>query len=160
MRRLEWAILAAMVIYTGCVVVPASALWFIPGIPVFSDAVQGDPVPLAYEREIKRDSRIEYAVSIRRAGTNSTVCDVRGGPFTYKASIGPVVDRDLAWWTQDNPHCNNLSPGSYWVETTWTVVYPLGDLLPVWLDPFLGWVIPPKRVSRISPLFNITERTA
>ena len=41
MRRLEWAILAAMVIYTGCVVVPASALWFIPGIPVFSDAVHG-----------------------------------------------------------------------------------------------------------------------
>ena len=150
--------LAALIVYIAGCLVPVSALWFVPGTPVFSDSAEGDPVTLAYEREIKRDSRIEYAVAIKRAGSNSTVCDVRGGPFTYKTSIGPVVDRTLSWWTQDNMLCNHLAPGSYWVETTWTVVYPLGDLLPVWLDPFIGWVIPPKRVSRISPLFTITEK--
>ena len=159
MRRLEWWIIFWMFIYSACVAVPPSAFWFKPGIPVFSDAMEGDPVPLAYEREIKRDTRIKYAVVLRRPGTTIPVCDDEGGPFTYRANIGPVVDRDLAWWTQNNPDCNNLKPGSYWIETTWTIVYPLGDLLPVWLDPFLGWIIPSKDVSRISPLFNITERT-
>ena len=159
MRRFEWGIIFLMVIYSVCVAVPPSVFWFIPGIPVFSDAVQGDQVPLAYEREIKRNSRIKYAVVIRQPGIAIPVCDATGGPFPYLTSIGPVVDHDLAWWTNNNPDCNNLSPGRYWVETTWTVVYPLGDLLPVWLDPFLGWIIPSKDVSRISPLFNITERT-
>jgi len=157
MRMRDLAILITMAIYSAMCAVPATALWFDPGIPVFTSAEQGHPIRLQYDRVIKIDSLIEYAVVIRDADTTELICDVRSGPFHYRKTVGPVVDKTLAWWVANNPDCRDIKdrPGNYWVATTWTVVRPLGDLLPSWADALVGWIIPPKRVTRQSPLFTV-----
>ncbi len=158
MKGFEIVLISLLIGYSGLCAVPITALWFDPGTPVFANADEGDTIPLAFDRVIKRDSLIEYAVVIHRAKTNDVICDMRSGPFTYKAGLGPLVDKDLAWWTSENRACNSLKPGDYWAETTWTAVRPLGDLVPAWLEPFVGYIIPPKRVTRRSPLFTISRK--
>lgn len=152
-------VLFVLFIYLPAVLVPASWFWYSPGDTVFSDAYEGEAPPLSYYREIKVDTLIQYSVAVRdEAG--EIVCDAIGGPFTYKAlKSGVLTGKTLADWAPSDPRCRSLPVGSYVAETTWTVIHPLGDYLPEGpIKMLLGGLLPPKYVSKLSPVFRINPR--
>lgn len=73
----------------------------------------------------------------------------------YRRNFGQVLGETLGWWVPSDPRCLLLPPGSYEVSTTWQVIDPLTAFLPSWLDEWLGWIVPPKRVTRVSPPFMV-----
>ena len=150
----RWFTVVILFLYAPLAMMPAEWLWYDPGVPTFGDVVSGNPIPVFFSRDIKRLSLIQYAAVLRQADSGIAVCDGNGGPFPYKPKSGAVIDKDLHWW-MGGDCAATLTPGHYWVETTWTVVRPLGDLLPAPLDQMFGWIIPAKTVTRISPVFNV-----
>ena len=161
LRGIRLALFWAFVLtYVGGAVLPASTLWFDPGEVEFSDAIEGRSPALRYSRTIHRPTLIKYVVLVREVvpgGFNLTVCEAPSGPFTYQPTSGPVIGKDLAWWAPSDPRCRHLPAGTYQVETVWTIVQPLGDLLPIWMQ-WLSWATPPKRVRRESEPFTILPR--
>lgn len=145
----------AFVAYVALAALSAESLWFRPSVPVFADATEGEVPALTYSRAILRPADIRYSVVVRATGQAWPACESPNGPFPYLAASGPVDGKDLAWWAPNDPRCLDLPPGSYWAVTTWEVIDPLGDLLPAPLDGWLGWILPPKRLTRESPLFTI-----
>lgn len=156
-RTLNWFLAFFFMAYIPLTVVPAEWFWYEPGIPTFGDATTGEPILLTYSRTIRRSAYIEYATVLWQAETGTPVCEGRGGPFTYHAQSGPVVGKNLKWWMGGGTCPDHLPPGQYWVDTTWRVMTPLADLLPAPLDKLLGWIVPPKSLSRASPVFTISE---
>ncbi|MGB7241669.1 MAG: hypothetical protein WBC93_06250 [Sulfitobacter sp.] len=155
MRLVNRLALVVMMGYAALVLLPSS-IWYEPGVPVFRDAQLGESPDVEFFREIKIASSIKYSVIVRVVGTNDVVCDAVGGPFTYKPTLGPLKDKDLAWWAPSDPRCSMLPVGEYWAETTWTIVNPIGELLPDILRP-IGSLVPSKRVTQIGPPFSITS---
>jgi len=156
---LFWGLLATYLIGA---MIPATALWFDPGEVEFSDAIAGGrPPALRFSRTIHRPTVIRYSVVVREVipGGHSglVACEALGGPFTYQPVSGPLIGKDLSWWAPGDPRCSHLPPGTYLTETVWTVVAPLGDLLPERLR-WLEWLIPAKRVHRTSEPFTILPR--
>ena len=144
-----------LLVYLPLVMIPATAFWYSPGVVLFSDTTLGKSPELSFYREIKRDSFIEYSVVVRDEN-GRVACDASGGPFRYQKQEGVLVDVTLAEWAPSDPRCRLLPVGSYWVETTWKVVRPLGDFLPTGdLEEMIGGIIPPKYVTRLSPVFHI-----
>lgn len=148
-------ILALAAVYGAAAAVPMQALWFDPGQPVIRDAVVGTASDLVFSRNIKRDSMIGYVLVIRDAADRDVVCDASGGPFLYLQGDGPLIGKTLGWWGPSDPRCARLPVGAYYGVVTWTAVRPLGDLLPGVLQGPLGWLLPPKSVSRDIMIFNI-----
>ena len=144
--------------YAPLAMIPAEWLWYDPGIPTFSDTVYGEPVSVYFTRDIKTETFASYAAVLRNAGDGEPVCDGFGGPFQYKPTRGPkaIVDKNFHWWMGKSSCPDQLLPGTYSVETTWLVRHPLGDYLPEPFSQMLGWIIPAKTVTRISPVFTVT----
>lgn len=160
MKRLI-AALAFSALYFPLAFAPGELLWFDPQAPVFS--YKDGEVGYQYVREIKRDSLIKFSVVVRTPDVVDPVCAGLGGPFTYKATLDDGGTAALAakpgtlgYWA-NNPECDELPPGTYYVETVWTIVRPLGDLLPSG-EETIGWLLPPKNVIRVSPPFTVPER--
>lgn len=142
-------------IYFIAVGLPASSLWLSPGEVRFLNAQQGAAPRLEFVRHIKVSARIKYSVVVRNSA-GETACEGNGGPFTYGPVKGPLLGKDLVWWAAGDSRCGNLPIGTYWTETCWTVVTPAAPFLPSLLRPYLGWILPPKHICRISPPFDIT----
>lgn len=140
-------------------VLPAESLWFNPSPPVFGNAVAGESPHLDfYARTIHSAADIRFAAVVREVGEAPWVCAGEDGPFKYQPAQGPVLGKDLGWWTAYDVGCEDLPPGTYWVQTTWTVERPLAALLPDWLhlDSLLGGILSAKDTTRDSPAFTIT----
>lgn len=153
--KLSLVIIAFATVYAAAAAVPMETFWFDPGTPVIRDAVVGSDPELVFSRNIKRDALIQYSLLIRSAADNHAACDAVGGPFTYRKHSGPLIGKTLGWWGSSDPRCGRLPVGAYYGQVTWTAVAPLGDLLPEFLRGPLGWLLPPKRVSREIMIFNI-----
>lgn len=153
-----------MVAYIGLCMVPGEALWFDPGQPMFEDTVVGGDPVLKFNREIKRETTMRYAVFLRRDQDDDPACDAEGGPFTYlPAKSGVLVDGTLGKWAPSDPRCRQLPVGSYYGTVTWTITNPYRDLLPKALQPWLGGLmslLPPKEIQRTIPTFTITASEA
>lgn len=160
-RFLVLPIAAAMTIWGALEWLPAESLWFDPEVPVFSDVAQGEVPKLSYSRVIKRDSWISYHVILSEVGVSFPVCDPDSPKIQYRANrSGSAVGGDLNRWLGDRRRCeaDHLAPGTYQVETTWTVHYPLQALLPkAWQDHIgaLRYLVSPKRITRQSPPFTV-----
>lgn len=148
-------VLFVLFVYLPLTLLPATVAWYNPVVVLFSDTTVGTPPALSFYREIKRDSMIEYSVVVRNAD-GEVICDSRGGPFQYKKQEGAVVNKTLTDWAPQDPRCAHLPEGAFRVETTWRVVRPLGDFLPPGiLREMFGGVLPPKYVTRVSPVFHV-----
>lgn len=156
--RWHFGISGLVVIYVGFALIPTEVL-FNPSAPVFSDALEGENPKLEfYTREVLwDDTSIRFMAVVREVGEAPPVCVGQDGPFHYLAVNGPVLDKNLDWWTGHAHDCLDLPPGTYWTHTTWVVERPLAVLLPDWLhlDSLLGGLIPNKEVSRDGPPFTI-----
>lgn len=158
----HWVFMPALTAYLAFMAVPFS-WWFEPGEVRFENAVAGTSPELSYSRHIHRDVWVNYRVVVREAVPNRVepgpvVCE--GGPslaFTFVEQSGPVVGKDLEWWLPHDERCHaeHLGPGNYWAETCWTLVNPLGDLLPGRPRHFLGIFAPRKTVCRTSNVFTV-----
>ena len=155
--KLSSAFMIFAAIYGLASAVPLSWFWFDPGQPTFKDAVAGGDPELVFSRQIKRNALMHYSVIIRDAADDDIDCEGTGGPFEYRKNQGPLIGKTLGWWVPSDPRCSRLPVGAYYGSVTWTAVRPLADLLPEVLQGPLGWILPPKTVSRDIPLFNITE---
>jgi hypothetical protein len=158
----------AISIYIGFAAMPLSWWWYAPGEVFIYDADEGDVPALRFSRDIYRQTVMQYSVIIRgRDGLSA--CESHSGLFPYQERHGPIVGRDLEWWA---PGCGTLPAGAYTMSTTWTAPQPLAALLPkpapvdpeatpdIWtrvgnsvkigLRDGVGWLLPPKRVTRES----------
>lgn len=143
-----------LMVYLPLCLVPGEWFWFDPGVPVFEDTVQGTSPALTYWRDFKTDGLLSYAVTVREKAAQVPLCDGQTGPFQYHKNDGPVIGKDLNWWMGEK--CI-LEPGAYWTETTWKLSDPLASLLPYPLSDLFGWILPPKYITRISPVFQILK---
>ena len=153
--RASWAIIAFASAYLAAAAVPMETLWFAPGEPIFKDTVVGGDPELVFSRDIRRDAMIRYSVIIRNAEDKEVVCEWNGGPFKYLEQSGPLIGKTLGWWAPGDNRCAHLPVGTYYGQVEWTAVRPLGDLLPGFLKSPLGWLLPPKSVTREIMVFNI-----
>lgn len=153
-------ILGALVLVTLFIYLPLTLLtptveWYRPGQLVFNDAPVGTAPEVSYYQEIVVDSFISYSVVVRNS-EGEIMCDAIGGPFQYKAQAGILAGKTLADWAPSDPRCGRLPVGEYVAETTWTIIRPLGDYLPEgFLRDVFGGILPPKYVTRVSPVFHI-----
>ena len=148
---------AAFALYVIGAAVPLEWFWFNPGTPIFADTEAGGDPELFYDRQIKAVIGISYALILRDAKTHDVVCDANGGPFDYlPEKSGPLIGKTLSWFAPSDPRCRALPPGTYFGQVTWTAAYPLRAYLPGILQGPLGWIIPPKSVTRDIPPFKIT----
>lgn len=157
-NRWHFAISGIFALYVLGEILPAECFWFNPEAPVFSNAYAGETPALDfYARKIQRGSSIRFAAVVREVGEAPWVCTGEDGPFPYEPAEGPVVGKDLGWWTAYADDCEQLPAGSYWVQTTWTVERPMAALLPDYLhlDGLLGGLLSDKEVTRNSPAFTI-----
>ena len=163
--KLKFALWSAFVAYILAAAAPAEMLWFDPDAPVFhQDRVSGGVV-YTYAREIKRPTLASYSVVVRRVGEIAPSCDGRGGPNEYEPTRDANGDitklvapaNDLGYWA-GNERCTSLANGEYYVTTVWKLERPLGDLLPLVSD-IIGWVVPPKYITRVSEPFSVFNRT-
>lgn len=138
---------------------PLEWFWFDPGTPRFADTEVGGDPPLTYIREIKVVVALSYSVILRDMTTQDVVCDAAGGPFDYLPSkSGPLVGKTLSVWAPADDRCAHLPVGEYYGSVTWEAAYPLRAFLPDLLDGPLGWLIPPKSVTRQIAPFKITAK--
>lgn len=148
-------VLFVLFVYLPLTLLPATLFWYNPGVVLFSDTTVGTPPALSFYREIKRDSMIEYSVVVRDSD-GEVACDSRGGPYQYQKQEGAVINKTLREWAPQDPRCANLPVGAFRVETTWRIVRPLGDFLPQgMLEEMFGGILPPKYVTRVSPVFHV-----
>ena len=142
--------------YVTAAMIPLEWLWFDPGVPSFSDSVVGTDPETHYSREIKRVTSISYSVTLRDGLTHDVVCEATGGPFDYlPEKSGPLLNRTLSAFAPSDPRCAHLPVGVYFGQAVWTAAYPLRAFLPDFLDRPLGWIVPPKTVTRDIPPFRI-----
>lgn len=108
------------VICWGAAVAWPTSWWFdVRSVRVF-DAVAGDPVQMAVDREIRRPFVASWDVAVRRVSGESTeiVCAAAGSGDYRRDSVLPDP-LYLGWWTWDE--CAVLEPGSYIVSTGWAI---------------------------------------
>lgn len=133
-----------ILLWTALAAVPASWMWFSPGAVIVSDSTTGKPPLIEFDRTIKRNVKMTYQVTIRRMTTKEPVCDPQRGPFTYHHDASLPLPVDLIWWSGADKRCWPRDPGTYLMETCWTVV-----------RPFWG-IVPPNPVCRTSNPFTIS----
>lgn len=141
--RIAAAVLVFLCAYFAAATIPATWLWFDPDTPIVADTTTEAAPVIGFDRQIKRETRISYTVTMRRTAGLTMLCDPTGGPFTYRpdATLPEVID--LVWWTGGDSRCWPQEAGTYLMETCWTVVRPFWGL------------VPPKTVCRTSPPFRV-----
>lgn len=148
---------ALFAVYAVAAALPLESLWFDPSEPFVSDAVVGQDPHLRFSRQIKVPVEMSFSVILRHAETLDVACTANGGPFEYlPAKSGPLLNKGV-WWFAPSDDCRNLPVGIYFGSVTWTAAYPMRPFLPSFLRGWLGWIIPPKTVTREILAFQIME---
>lgn len=108
------------------------------------DVQVGEPVPMAVVREIHRDFKADWIVSVigfdEYGGRLLSSC-YGSGTSNYKKGESLPAKLDLLWWTGG---CLGLPEGGYIVETEWEI-HP----------PFYGF--PRKKIAATSNIFRVTK---
>lgn len=129
-------------LWGAAALLPVESIWYRPSVPVVADTVPSIMPAVAFDRAILRPVRMSYSVIIRSVADHVPICDPTSGPFQYNPESTPG-EIDLGWWTGGDERCWPLDPGTYIMETCWTVA-----------SPFAG-LVPPKTTCRPSPPFHV-----
>lgn len=136
-----WAVISIWCFLIVVAVVPATYWLDVERLEI-ADAYVGESPKIEYRRTIHRPFSGQWMTTVlklRPDGLYNTVCTGRGHD-DYDPSNAPPDDIDLEWWM--GRKCN-LSPGTYFIRTTW------------WISPA---VMPRKRLSLVSGPFEIRRR--
>ena len=98
---------------------PAS-FWFDVNHIYVNDAVQGEEIVLAVDREINRPFFAEWAVLVRKLDVSQfrVYCTAHGqGDYRPDASFPEPLTLD--WWSSEE--CADLQPGKYFITTSWNI---------------------------------------
>lgn len=145
-KSLMFSLLAT--VYCAFAAVPLEWFWFNPGDVKFTTVKEGETPKLHFYRDIKRDVRMFYSVTVRDEFT--VACEGHSNPFGYKKTTGYIREKDLVWWANGDQRCSILPTGFYTVETCWSAPRPLDALLPDRIDGAIGWLLPKKTTCRHS----------
>ena len=114
---LAWAMIAVW---------PAS-FWYNAGALEVEDAQAGAEILLRYNGGPERPFIGSYAVVVRDATTLAVVDEDPSGKFPYRPKVQRPARLTLEWW---GPRLKPLKPGSYFLETCWTVHGRFWGLVP------------------------------
>jgi len=121
-RAEQWIIggtvAATLAFFAALMVTPA--FWMRLGPMEVRDTRLGQPVPIQYDREFRRDFLGSWVVAIWRQNRGEWMawCAAEGS-WPYKASI-PATDVDLEWLVSGDVRCSHLPPGQYRIEVAVT----------------------------------------
>lgn len=128
-RVLQLSFMTLLLTAIAAALVPPS-YWYEVRSVIVADAVTGTPNQVTAYREIKRPFKGSYHVIIRGVDDASAVCDAASNVFPYRPMPAVLLVKDMAWWAPSDPRCSNLPPGTYVMDTTWTIHGPFYRLSP------------------------------
>ncbi len=146
MRFGDWIMAASLVLgiawLTGTYAVPAT-YWYESRSVGIADTIEGNPIILTVDRKVKRAFSGSYTVTLRHMAGGEVQCEA-GGALRYKPGTALPEPVTLAWWAWSDERCagENVPPGTYTVETCWTIHQPL-------------MVLPNKVVCNLSNAFTV-----
>lgn len=111
-----WCVLAAW---------PAS-WWYEAGGMAIPPHRQGDDFQLLYTGGPVRTFTGSYSVVMRDANTGLLVAEEGSAPFTYRVGSKRPDPLRISWWApKAHEAMRNVPPGTYTLETCWTIHRPL-----------------------------------
>jgi hypothetical protein len=98
---------------------PPATYWFEARAMVIPDVVEGRPIVMLVDREIRRPALGNWQVTVRRfnEGRGSIVYCNAHGSANYSPQAELPEPLTLDWWTEGK--CPPLTPGEYVVTTRW-----------------------------------------
>lgn len=102
-------------------------LWYEPGSLRIDDHGYQENFELLYDGYVEHTFKGSYSVVVRDISTRQIVHEETSGIFTYQQDSERPVPLLKDWWA---PQMGHLEPGSYEMETCWTVHNPLWGLVP------------------------------
>jgi hypothetical protein len=136
-------VVVIMAAWVAAFTYPMRLTHFAADAPIVADARVGEVPAVAFTRTIKRNFVASYAGTVRRVDGREIVFDFGSGVFEYEAGARLPANADLCWWTVREPACRELEVGTYYLNTCWTIYWPLLNL------------VPPRQVCRRSEPFTI-----
>lgn len=108
---------------------PAS-LWYKTGQLHIPDYTQGTNPSIVYNGGPVRNFKGSYGAVVRSAKTGEIVAETpQSSIFSYKPNAARPDLLKLDWWVNSHEKTMNLPPGSYTMETCWTIRPPLFFLM-------------------------------
>lgn len=149
MRFGDWIMAAFLVLglawLTGTYAVTAT-YWYENRSVGIANTIEGEPIILTVDRTVKRAFSGSYTVLLRHVSNGVIQCEA-GGALRYKPGTELPDPVTLAWWAWSDTRCAgpNVPPGTYTVETCWTIHNP-------WA------ILPDKTICGVSNVFEVRPR--
>ncbi|MEL7114636.1 MAG: hypothetical protein AAGP08_03450 [Pseudomonadota bacterium] len=145
MKRFEGLIWVLALAWAIAALVPAR-FWYDAHDTRVDDFYEGDPFELLYSGGAVRDFIGSYAVIIRNTDTRAIVGEDRSARFPYRADAVRPMPLTITWWAPGDARAHALPPGSYQMQTCWTIH-----------DAFWG-LVPAKTTCSESNIFRVHQR--
>lgn len=124
-----WILGPALVVYTAAWLAPAT-LWFDSRAITVSDSVVGRAATVTEDRMIRWTFYGEFTAAVRRVDDDvATACN-GSGQRRYIGGQDGFRTSDLIDWTDNNPACAWIPPGTYYLDTCRTVLRAAGGIIP------------------------------
>lgn len=107
----------------------SAAYWYHPVLVQIDDVDAGGDPLVKISREIHRDFRGEYTVSVWRQPSDGHVTCAGSDRISYRGGLYQPHQDLLSHWA-DDPECARLRPGNYFAQACWTILRPFGGLVP------------------------------
>lgn len=121
------------IVYAAMVMTPVGH-WYNVGDIAVRDAAAGQPLEIDYHGGAVRQFRGSYSVIVRHFGSRSIACEATSSPFTYEVDAQRPDPLTMDWWAPSDRRCWTLQPGTYVMETCWTVHSPFRGLVPAKIE--------------------------
>lgn len=138
-EKILWTLAA---LWAVAALFPAS-FWFDAHDTRVDDLVEGDPLVLLNSGGPLRNFIGSYSVIIVDVQTRTIIGEDRSARFPYRVGTSRPDPLTIEWWAPGDPRMHRLAPGSYQMETCWTVH-----------DAFWG-LVPPKTTCSESNIFRV-----
>lgn len=131
MRRVEWFLWLVLGVWAILSAWPASSWHGITEIRVL-DSTQGQDFEIVVVGRPLREFTGSYQVTISDAVTGATCagCEHVSGARPYSPENERPDTVTISWWAPDIDY-QAMEPGSYVMETCWTIHSPFGEFAPV-----------------------------
>lgn len=124
-----WILGPALAVYTAAWLAPAT-LWFQSRAITVSDSVVGQVATVTEDRSIRWSFYGEFTASVRRVSDDVATACSGSGSRHYIGGQDGYRTSDLIDWADNNPACAWIPPGTYYLDTCWTVLHPLLGIIP------------------------------
>jgi len=142
MTWIEKCLWSAAVLWAVAALIPAS-YWYDAHDTRIDDFSEGGEFELLYSGGPVRAFIGSYAVIVRNVEKRQVVGEDRSARFPYRVGGQRPAPLPIAWWAPGDARLRALPPGSYQMETCWTVH-----------DAFWG-VVPAKTTCSESNIFRV-----